>query len=156
MVKQEAQRLETERRERGREVWLANMKGEIADFSAEEGLSPEQTTELQDMTEDFFLAMTDMRHAIYDGSLDATQAREDMKVFREEHQARLIDMLGEDGAQRLQRRRSHTPCRGTDSWGVEVRVMNGVRQRREHRRPSTCRGRSRPLSARTEARRDRP
>ena len=104
MVKQEAQRLETERRERGREVWLANMKGEIADFSAEEGLSPEQTTELQDMTEDFFLAMTDMRHAIYDGSLDAAQAREDMKVFREEHQNRLVEMLGEESARQLQRR----------------------------------------------------
>ncbi|MCO4744861.1 MAG: hypothetical protein KC912_08730 [Proteobacteria bacterium] len=102
---QEEMRRDAEaRRERGRDIWLANMRDEVESFAIEENISVEDTEKLKAYTEDFMLTLTDFRRAIYEGDVSPEQGREEMKVFRAEHEERMTEILGHEGYTALQAR----------------------------------------------------
>lgn len=104
LVAEETRRAEDERRERGREVWLANMQAEIETFGEEEELSPEVVERLQLYGEDYLLTLTDFRRAIFEGDISPEAGREEMKAFRTEHEDRMVELIGDEAFVRLQRR----------------------------------------------------
>lgn len=103
-VKDQLREEEMERRERGREMWVASIREEIEDFGAEENLTDEQIQKAQAYAEDYLLTISDFRRSIWEGEISPEAGRDEMKAFGEEHEQRMNDLLGEETYGRLQPR----------------------------------------------------